>query len=268
MGAEVITCSGVWFRYPGGTQALKGVSCSILEGEVTALLGPNGAGKTTLLLVMAGLLRPQKGTVLFRGQDISKLGPSVRRQVGLVFQDPDDQLFCPTVYDDVAFALRQLSLPEEEVRARVLEVAEALDISHLLDRAPYRLSYGERKKAALATVLVYEPEVLLIDEPTAFLSPRYVRFLKDLLLDGKGSGRTFVVATHDVDFAYEVADYVYVLVDGRVESEGEPSEIFSNEELLERAELRVPWQMRLRRAEALGAGVVMEWAREPVKMMG
>ncbi|RLI11690.1 ABC transporter ATP-binding protein, partial [Candidatus Bathyarchaeota archaeon] len=234
--------------YPGGVEALRGVSCSVGEGEIMALLGPNGAGKTTLLLVMAGLLEPQEGRVLFRGQDIRELGPSIRRHIGVVFQDPDDQLFCPTVYDDIAFALRQLGLPEEEVEARVAEVASELGIGHLLSRPPYRLSYGEKRKVALATVLVYEPEVLLLDEPTASLSPRYIDFLMELLLEGREAGRTFVVATQDVDFAYEVADYAYVLVGGRVEGEGEPSEVFSDPGLLNRAELRAPRQALARRA--------------------
>ncbi len=246
MGGAVITCSNVWFRYPDGTVALRGVDCAILEGEVTALLGPNGAGKTTLLLVIAGLLEPQEGQVAFRGRDIRELGPELRRHVGLVFQDPDDQLFCPTVFDDIAFALRQLGLPEEEVRAKVTEVAAELGIEGLLTKPPYRLSYGEKKKAALATVLVYEPEVFLVDEPTAFLSPRYVAFLKELMAEGVRSGRTFVIATHDVDFAYGIADYVYVLMGGRVEAEGKPGEVFSDVRLLEKAELRQPWEIVVR----------------------
>ena len=236
----VLACSGVWFRYPDGTQALRGVSCSVLKGEVVALLGPNGAGKTTLLLVLAGLLEPQEGEVFFRGRRARELGPELRRHVGLVFQDPDDQLFCPTVYDDIAFALRQLGWDEAAVRERVLRVASQLGLTHLLARPPYRLSYGEKKKVALATVLAYGPEVLLLDEPTAFLSPRYTAFLKQFLLEGKREGRSCVLATQDVDLAYEVADYIYVLVGGRVVGEGTPGQVFSDDELLELAELRKP----------------------------
>ncbi len=240
MSREVLSCRGVWFRYPDGTEALRGVSCSIHQGEVTVLLGPNGAGKTTLLLVLAGLLEPSKGQVLFRGRDVRELGPELRKHVGLVFQDPDDQLFCPTVFDDIAFALRQIGLPEEEVRIKVLDLARELGIEHLLDKAPYKLSYGEKKKVAIATVLIYGPEVLLMDEPTASLSPRYVRFLEELVAEGVDSGRTFVIATQDVDFAYEIADYAYVLVEGRVEAEGRPGELLSDPGLLEKAELREP----------------------------
>lgn len=248
MGEELITCLDVWFTYPGGVRALKGLTCSVSEGEVTVLLGPNGAGKTTLLLVMAGLLEPERGRVLFKGKDVRELGPEVRKHIGVVFQDPDDQLFCPTVFDDVAFALRQLGLPEAEVEARVIEVARELGIERLLNRPPFRLSYGEKRKVALATALVYEPEVLLLDEPIASLSPKYVAFVKELLLGGREQGKTFVVATQDVDFALEIADYAYVLVDGRVEGEGEPYDVFSNPELLERAELRAPRQLLIERA--------------------
>ena len=245
----ILTCTGISFRYPDGTRALRGVRCSVLEGEVVALLGPNGAGKTTLLLVVAGLLEPEEGRVLFRERDIRELGPGFRRHVGLVFQDPDDQLFCPTVYDDIAFALRQLGWPEEAVRSRVLEVAGQLGLTGLLDKPPYRLSYGEKKKAALATVLVYEPEVLLLDEPTAFLSPRYAAFLKHLLLEGKRVGRSCLLATQNVDLAYEVADYIYVLVGGRVAAEGSPERVFADEELLDMAELRRPIRMLLEERE-------------------
>jgi cobalt/nickel transport system ATP-binding protein len=243
---EVLSCSNVWFRYPDGTMALRDISLELFEGETIAILGPNGAGKSTLLLVMAGLLRPWRGVVCFRGRPLSELGISVRRRIGVVFQDPDDQLFCPTVFDDVAYALRQLQLSEKEVKSRVMETASLLGFSNLLARPSYKLSFGEKKMVALATVLVYEPELLLLDEPTLSMSPRSVALIGHLIERGREGGRTHILATQDLDFAYKLADRILILVEGKIKGEGPPDSIVNDSKLLEEAELRAS------RVESLG----------------
>lgn len=234
---EVLSCSNVWFKYPDGTMALRGVSLEVYEGETIAILGPNGAGKSTLLLILTGLLSPLRGVVCYRGIPLSELGVSVRRHIGIVFQDPNDQLFCPTVFDDVAYALRQLEVSEEEVRTRVIEMASLLGLSNLLSKPPYKLSFGEKKRVALATILIYEPEVLLLDEPTSSMSPRTLELIGHLLEIGRTCGRSHILATQDIDFARRLADRIIILVEGEIKGEGPPDSIQVDSDLLEEAEL-------------------------------
>jgi len=228
------------FTYPDGTRALEDVSVEARQGDVVAIIGANGSGKTTLLMLMAGLLEPQKGAVRFRGVDVKKLGRELRREVGVVFQDPDDQLFAPTVFDDIAFGLRMLGLPDEEVRSRVIEVARELGIEHILGRPPFRLSGGEKRKVALATALVSRPSVLLLDEPFSDLSPLASRRLMDVLIKFKNGGGTVVFTSNDVEVVAELSDYVYVLSSGRVVAHGEPKSVLCDDESLAKAELRPP----------------------------
>lgn len=236
----LLVLEDVWYRYPGGVMALRGVSCTVGRGEVLVVLGPNGCGKTTMLLAMAGLLRPTRGVVRYRGRDARDLGPEIRREIGIVFQDPDDQLFNPTVFEEIAYALRQLGIGGRELEDRVRRISGILGVEHLLDKPPYKLSYGEKKRVALASVLVYEPALLLLDEPTSSLSSKYARLVEELIEEKVAEGGAVVAATQDVDFAYRVADRVCVLVEGRVIAEGEPREILANERVLERAELERP----------------------------
>jgi len=252
-GDYLIEVEGVSFTYPDGTCALKGVSVRVRRGSVVAITGANGSGKSTLLMLMAGLLEPQEGAVRFRGVDVKKVGYELRREVGMVFQDPDDQLFAPTVFDDIAFGLRMLRLPDEEVRLRVNEIARELGVEHLLDKPPFRLSGGEKRKVALATALVLRPSVLLLDEPFSDLSPQASRRLMDVIVEFKKYGGTVVFTSHDVDVVAELSDYVYVLSDGRVVAHGEPGYVLCDDELLAKAELRPPIATILYR-ELVGGG--------------
>ncbi|MEM4424703.1 MAG: ABC transporter ATP-binding protein [Candidatus Nezhaarchaeales archaeon] len=236
----LIELENVSYTYPDGTCALKKVSVKIPEKSIVAITGANGSGKSTLLLIMAGLLDPQEGCVRFRGIDVKKLGHKVRREIGVVFQDPDDQLFAPTVYDDIAFGLRLLKLSEKEVRARVYEIARELGIENLLNRPPHRLSGGEKRRVALATTLILNPSVLLLDEPFSDLTPHAVEYLMDLIMKLRDSGRTIVFTSHDVDIVAELSDYVYVLAKGQLVAQGEPNEVLCNDELLGKAEMRPP----------------------------
>jgi len=210
---SLIEAIDVWFTYPGGVQALRGVSIEVRRGEVLAVVGPNGSGKSTLLLILAGLLKPEKGLVLFEGRRIEEVR-ELRRRMGVVFQNPDDQLFNPTVYDEIAFTLRQLGLRGVELDERVREVAERFGLAHLLNRPPYRLSYGEKRLLAIASAIAHNPDVLLLDEPTANLSSGWVNRVRHLVEELRSGGGTAVVASHDITFVMEVADKICVLVDG------------------------------------------------------
>ena len=240
MSDALLSCLDVWFRYPDGNVALRGVSLNIYEGETVAILGPNGAGKSTLLLILAGLLKPWRGVVKFRGERLRDGDPMIRRVIGVVFQNPDDQLFCPTVFDDLAFSLRQLELPEDEIKRRVEEVSLLMGVSHLIHRPPYRLSFGEKRRVALASILIYEPSILILDEPTASMPPRFIDQLKEIVERRRERGGTHIIATQDVEFAYELADRMMILIDGALRGEGTPESILRDSKLLEEADLRAP----------------------------
>lgn len=230
----------VHFSYPGGVVALRGACLKARKRGVVAITGPNGCGKTTLLLIASGLLKPDKGRVLFDGIPLDEQLPQARKRIGLVFQNPDDQIFNSTVYDEIAFALRQLEMEEEEIAERVEEIAEKLGIGSILKRPPYRLSLGEKKKVALASILVYEPELILLDEPTANLSYKTVSEVEYIISGLQREGKTVIVASHDVNFIARVADTVYVLSAGRVVGFGEARKILLDKDLLSKAELAPP----------------------------
>jgi cobalt/nickel transport system ATP-binding protein len=224
--------------------ALNGLSLTIPEGSRVALLGANGSGKSTLLRLLDGLYFPESGSLRFRGETLTegrfgddRFAFEFRRQVGLVFQNPDVQLFNPTVFDEVAFGPLQLRWTKTEVRDRVSEILARLRITHLKDRIPHRLSGGEKKRVALASVLVLDPAVLLLDEPTAALDPRSQSQVIDLLVDWGGGAKTVITATHNLGDLEDIADRCYVLDGGQLVAEGEPKEILSDRALLERTNL-------------------------------
>jgi len=240
----VLIAEKLFYEYPGtpagtgvdGGAALSGVSLSLEKGRCIVILGPNGAGKTTLLKLLAGLLKPSSGRTLIYGKDAYRDAKEVVGKTGLLFQDPDDQIFLPTVEEDVAFGPVNLGRPPGEVREVIEEVMESVGISHLTARAPHHLSYGEKKRVALAGLLAMSPGILLLDEPTSNLDPEARAQLLDLL---KSTGKSMVVATHDVDAAAVLADRILVL-NRTVLGEGEPHDIFADRELLNKARLRAP----------------------------
>jgi cobalt/nickel transport system ATP-binding protein len=219
--------------------ALTGINLTIERGERVALLGANGSGKTTLLRILDGLYPPSGGSLRFSGQDLTfeKLAAEsfeldFRRQVALVFQNPDVQLFNATVFDELAFGPLQLRWPKEEIQARVAETMEQMRLDHLRDRPPHHLSGGEQKRVALASVLILDPVVLLLDEPTMGLDPRSQSQIIDLLVGWGGGAKTIVSATHDLGIVPDIADRCIILQDGKVVAEGSPDEILHNTELL------------------------------------
>jgi cobalt transport protein ATP-binding subunit len=218
------------FAYPDGTLALDTLDLSVREGERVAILGANGAGKSTLLLHLNGILARSARVSIF-GLTVEKKNlREIRRRVGLVFQNPDDQLFCPTVHDDVAFGPRNLGLSEAEVKERVAEALALVGLDRAGERGSFHLSVGQKKRVALASVLSMRCELLVLDEPTSNLDPRGRRELLSLLCS---IGRTQIVATHDLDFVKRHCDRVVVLARGRVVADDSPAAILSDEALLE-----------------------------------
>ncbi|MEN3188914.1 MAG: ABC transporter ATP-binding protein, partial [Atribacterota bacterium] len=206
-------------------------------------LGANGSGKSTLFLHLVGIIQPQRGTILFRGEPISYTRSSLRelrRKVGIVFQDPDTQLFAGTVLQEVSFGPMNLSLTQEEVRKRVEKALALMGIESLRDRPIHFLSYGEKRRVAIADVLAMDAEVILFDEPTAYLDERGKRDLLEIIEGLYHNGKEILLATHDVDFAYTLADWVVVLEKGMVLVEGFPEEVFSAKPFLERDSWRRP----------------------------
>jgi cobalt/nickel transport system ATP-binding protein len=234
----------VRYHYAGGVAGLNGLTLALSPGEKVALLGPNGCGKTTLLLHLCGALRPQEGEVWLRGHPVEYTRAGLRALRGLVgtaLQDPDEQLFAGTVYQDVSFGPLNMGLSESEVRQRVEEALASLDIEQLADRPPHRLSLGQKKRAALAGVVAMKPQVILLDEPTAGLDPAGVEALLAILEGLQRGGTQITFATHDVDLAYGWADRVAVLCSGQIVACGPPENVFLCRDLLEAAKLRVPW---------------------------
>jgi cobalt/nickel transport system ATP-binding protein len=224
--------------------ALRGLSLTIDAGQSVALVGANGSGKSTLLRLLDALCFPSSGTITFCGDTLTpaqfhndNYAMSFRRRVALVFQNPDVQLFNPTVFDEVAFGPLQMGWSSAEVVAKVDKTLQLMGIGHLRDRAPYRLSGGEKKRVALASVIVLDPEVLLLDEPTSMLDPRSQSQLIDLIQQWKGSAKTVITATHQLEIVEDIADCVFVLEQGSVAASGSARDILSDADLLLRANL-------------------------------
>jgi cobalt/nickel transport system ATP-binding protein len=241
--AAVFEVRDLCYRYEAVT-ALDHVSLSIEAGKRVALLGANGSGKSTLLRLLDALYFPNSGTISFHGEAVTenrfeddRFAFDFRRRVGLVFQNPDVQLFNPTVFDEIAFAPLQLRWSKDEIARRVEEMLEVMEIRHLRNRPPHRLSGGEKKRVAIASVLVLDPEVLLLDEPTAALDPRSQSQIIDLLIGWGDGSKTVITATHDLGLVEDIADYCFVLQGGRIATEGCPAEVLRNTRVLESANL-------------------------------
>jgi cobalt/nickel transport system ATP-binding protein len=234
--------AGLCFAYPDGTEALNGVSFRLEHGESVGLVGANGAGKSTMLLALAGLVLPSGGTVNVGGTILARntVG-EIRKRMGFVFQDPEDQLFMPTVFDDVAFGPLNQGLSVPEVSSRVRESLEGVGAAHLSERPTYRLSGGEKRAVAIATVLSMLPDILVMDEPSSGLDPKGRRLLIQLL---KKFTHTRLVATHDLDLVMEACSRTIVLHEGKVAADGASREIFENASLLERCHLEPPLCMQ------------------------
>jgi cobalt/nickel transport system ATP-binding protein len=241
-GAVMLELSALSFAYPDGRQALQGIDLSLAAGERVALLGPNGAGKTTLVLHLNGVLHGGSGTVVIDGLPVNPRDRAtlaeVRRRVGIVFQDPDDQLFMPTVADDVAFGPANLGLRGGELASRVDEALAAVGMGEHRDRAPHHLSFGQRRRVAVATVLAMRPSLLVLDEPSSNLDPAARRELAEIL---QGLPVTMLMVTHDLPYALQLCDRAVVLDEGAVVADGPTVDLLRDDDLLVRHRLELPY---------------------------
>lgn len=240
---NVIETRSVTYKYPDGTIALDKIDFSAKAGEIVALLGANGAGKSTLFLHFNGILKPSHGTVDLNEQvmqyDKESLAKT-RQTVGIVFQNPDDQLFAPTVEEDVAFGPMNLNLSKEEVKSRINKSLKRVGMEGYHNKAPHHLSGGQKKRVAIAGVLAMEPKIMVLDEPTSGLDPRGASRIMKLLYELNSEGITIIISTHDVDLVPIYADKVHVISDGKIIKKGTPVEVFSDVETIRKANLRLP----------------------------
>ena len=242
MSHHIVAVNDLHYRYADGTAALRGLTFSIHHGEAVAIVGANGAGKSTLLLHLNGYLTPQQGAVRIGDFPLTKATlPSIRRTVGMVFQDPDDQLFMPTVEEDVAFGPLNLGLPPEEVEQRVTAALQQVAALHLRRRPPHRLSGGEKRAVAIATVLAMSPDILVMDEPTTGLDPRGRRLLIERLA---AFHHTRIIATHDLDLVLDLCPRTIVIHDGKVTADGPTAAIFNDAPLLAASHLEKPLRLQ------------------------
>lgn len=238
MSHHITEVDDLHFVYPDGHRAINGISFRIWHGESVGIVGANGAGKSTLLMLLMGVLFPSQGEVRVGDVQVTrKTLPLIRQSLGMVFQDPDDQLFMTTVYDDVAFGPRNYRLDEAEVEKRVIRALEAVGILHLKDRAPFKLSGGEKRAAAIASVLSMEPNILVMDEPTAGLDPKSRRRVMGLL---RSFDHTKIITSHDLDMVFELCERTIVIREGEVAADGPSAAILLNAELMDACGLELP----------------------------
>ncbi|MCX7842128.1 MAG: ATP-binding cassette domain-containing protein [Clostridia bacterium] len=244
MNEKILEAEDLHYTYADGTEALKGVTLGVRKGQTTAVLGGNGAGKSTLFLSFNGIHKPSSGKILFEGKplDYSRKGlKELRSSVGIVFQDPDSQLFSASVYQDISFGVVNMKLPEEEARRRVNEAMERTGTAHLKDKPTHCLSFGQKKRVAIAGVLAMCPKVLVLDEPTAGLDPMGVSEIMKLLKKvQKDMGLSIVISTHDIDIVPLYCDYTFIMNQGRIVLEGTPKEVFAKKDMLRSVNLRLP----------------------------
>ncbi len=239
MSAPAVRVRGLHYSYPDGHMALDGIDLDVEPGERVALLGPNGAGKTTLMLHLNGVLTASAGAVEIGGTVLARNTlRDIRRRVGLVFQDPDDQLFMPTLAQDVAFGPANFGIEGDALQQRVRRALETVSMSQLADRSPAHMSGGQRRRAALATVLACEPEVLVLDEPSANLDPVARRELAETLT---GLDATMLIVTHDLPYAAQLCDRAIIMDHGVIVADGAVAEVLSDAELLAAHRLELPW---------------------------
>jgi cobalt/nickel transport system ATP-binding protein len=252
MSAPVLDVRGLAYAYPDGHQALYGVDLHVHRGERVALLGPNGAGKTTLVLHLNGILTAGAGSVAVSGLPVAKRNlAEVRRRVGVVFQDPDDQLFMGTVHDDVAFGPANLGVTGIALERRVREALDKVGMADFVDRPPHHLSFGQRRRVAVATVLAMEPEILVLDEPSSNLDPASRRELAEILA---GLDVTVLMVTHDLPYALQLCSRSVILSDGVIVADGTTYDVLTDDALMAAHRLELPFGFDPRTLRAPAAG--------------
>ncbi|KJS22714.1 MAG: hypothetical protein VR72_04045 [Clostridiaceae bacterium BRH_c20a] len=246
---EILKITNLFYQYPCGRKVLEDLNETIFSEERIGIVGPNGAGKTTLFLTIAGIKKPISGEIILFNKPVKK--GEFRPELGMVFQNQDDQLFCPSVYDDIAFGPQNMGLSDKEVGERVNKSLDILDIKSLENRPPHQLSGGEKRLVALAGVLAMEPKLVIYDEPTSNLDVRYRRKLINFLR--ATDQEAMLIASHDLEFILETCNRVIVLDNGTIIETGKPAEILSNKELMEKHGLEVPYSL----GSSLGSGFTL-----------
>ena len=243
-----VKVNNLYYTYADGTEALKGIDLEIKKGEKVAIMGSNGSGKSTFFLNLNGVLKPQKGTIAINGNpiDYSRKGLlEVRKQVGIVFQDPDNQLFSASVVQEISFGVLNLGFSKEEAKEKVDQIIEDLHITEFKDKPTHFLSGGQKKRVAIADVLVMQPSVVILDEPASALDPKHARMIDDIVDELSENGITVLLSTHDVERALIWADRIVLFDEGEILKEGRPEEIFFNETLLEKTNLEKPTVLKI-----------------------
>ncbi len=236
------------FSYMDGTEALKNLSIKIPQGKKVAFIGNNGSGKTTLFLHFNGIHRPSSGKVFYKDKEVdysSKGIKNIRKNVGIVFQDPDNQLFSGSVYQDISYGPVNLGWEESKIRMKIEKVMLQTGTLELKDKPTHFLSYGQKKRVAVAGVLAMDPDLIILDEPTAGLDPIFTSQIMDLLNDLNKDGKTIVLSSHNMEEVFAWADYVFVLSQGEVIAEGNPANLFREENILKRGNLKKPWVLEI-----------------------
>ena len=243
MKEYILETKNLSFKYEDGTNALNNINLKIEKGKKIAFLGVNGAGKSTLFLNFNGILKPSSGEVLYKGEKIKYTHSylnELRKNIGIVFQDPDNQLFSANVYQEVSFGAMNLDLDETEVRKRVDEGLKSVNMYEYKDKAVHFLSYGQKKRVSIADILVMEPEIIIFDEPTSSLDPKHAKQIVEIFNEINEAGITVILSTHDVEIAYSWADYIIVMKEGKVVKSGEPVEIFKDDDFIKDVYLDKP----------------------------
>lgn len=248
MPEHILEANNLVFSYDSNNIILKDISVKIEKGKKTVFLGENGAGKSTLFLHFNGILKPTKGKILYKGKEVKYNQADLmhlRKNVGIVFQDPETQLFSASVSQEVSFGPLNLGFDKEKVEKLVEQALETTGITLLRDEPTHFLSYGQKKRVTIASIISMEPETIIFDEPTCYLDPKHKLQLIEFLNELSKNGTTIVLSTHDVDFAYHWADYIIVMKNGAVIKEGKPEEIFRDLEIMEKTNLSMPTVLEL-----------------------
>lgn len=236
------------YQYDKKRKALDDISMDFDNGEIIGIIGSNGSGKSTLFNNLMGILKPTEGKILYKDHQIKydkKSLYNLRKEVGIVFQDPEKQIFYSMVYDDLAFALRNIGINEKDIKLRINKALEAVNGIDFIDRPVHSLSFGQKKRVAIASIIAMENNLMLLDEPTAGLDPQSTRAIIDIIKSMHKKGKKIVITSHDMNLIYDICDYVYILNEGRIISEGRVEEVFIEEDKIKEAGLELPWLVKL-----------------------
>jgi cobalt/nickel transport system ATP-binding protein len=248
MSEYILEARNLSFQYPDGTKALRNINLKIEKGKKISVVGVNGSGKSTLFLNFNGVLKPTEGILLYKGKEVKHNHRSLlelRKNIGIVFQDPENQLFSASVFQEVSFGAMNLRIAEDEVRNRVNEALRNVGMYEYKDKAVHFLSYGQKKRVSIADILVMKPEIIVFDEPTSSLDPKHSKQMVKIFDELNDQGMTVILSTHDVELAYSYSDYIIVMKDGEIVKQGTPVEIFSDDHLIRDCYLEKPMVLEI-----------------------